>query len=82
MTALITLSIAGTDTGPFNIYSNLDAFTSPFATGISRASLLSGYSCSVVPDYATVIRISSVGDCTNFIDIPLDSTTTTTTTTK
>ena len=81
MTALITLTTAGTDSGPFNLYSNLDGYVTAFESGISQASLLAGYASSLVPDYTTMIRILSTGACTNYIDIVLDEVTTTTTTT-
>lgn len=80
MTVLITLTVAGADSGPFNLYSNLDGYTSAFAVGISKASLLAGYSSSVVPNGTTIIRVLSTGDCTNYIDITLDAPVTTTTT--
>ena len=80
MTITITLTTAGIDTGPFNLYSNADAFTSAFETGISRASLLAGYTSYVVPLGTTIVRVYSTGVCQNYIDIPIDSTTTTTTT--
>jgi hypothetical protein len=80
MTVLITLTVAGTDSGPFNLYSNIDGFTSAFETGVSKASLLAGYSSALVPDYTTVIRVLSTGDCTNYIDITLDATPTSSTT--
>lgn len=79
MTVLITLTIAGTDTGPFNLYSNLDGYTSAFETGVSKASLLGGYSSALVPDGTTTIRVSSTGTCTNYIDLAVGTTTTTTT---
>ena len=79
MTVLITLTVAGTDSGPFNLFSNIDGFTSAFETGVSKAALLAGYSSALVPDYTTVIRVLSTGDCTNYIDITLDAPTTTTT---
>ena len=82
MTVLITLTLAGADSGPFNLFSNLDAYTSAFETGVSKASLLAGYPSALVPDYTTIIRIRSVGNCTNFIDIPLYFPTTTTTSTS
>lgn len=69
MTVLITLTLAGIDTGPFELYSNLDGFVTPFATGVSRASLIAGYSATTVPDYTSIIRIKSVGVCTNLIDV-------------
>jgi hypothetical protein len=81
MTALITLTLAGADSGPFNLYSNLDGYTSAFESGVSKASLLAGYSSALVPDYTTTIRIFSTGTCTNYIDVVLDEVTTTTTTT-
>jgi len=81
MTVLITLTVAGTDSGPFNLYSNLDGFTSAFETGVSKASLLAGYSSALVPDFTTIVRVLSTGVCTNYIDITLDATTTTTSST-
>lgn len=80
MTALITLTVAGIDSGPFNLYSNLDGYSTAFETSVPKASLLIGYASTLVPDYATSVRIKSIGECINFIDIPLYSTTTTTTT--
>jgi hypothetical protein len=82
MTVLITLTTAGADTGPFDLFSNLDAYTSAFETGVSKASLLAGYPSALVPDYTTIVRIRSAGDCTNFIDVPLYGTTTTTSSTS
>jgi len=79
MTVLITLTVAGSDSGPFNLYSNLDGYTSAFESGVPKASLLAGYSSALVPDFTTTIRIKSVGDCNNYIDIPLYATTTTST---
>lgn len=80
MTVLITLTTAGTDTGPFNLYSNVDGFVSPFATGVSRSALLAGYSATTVPNGTTTIRVMSTGTCTNYIDISVTTTTSTTTT--
>ncbi len=81
MTVLITLTTAGADSGPFDLYSNLDGYVSAFATGISKSALLAGYSSAVVPDFTTTIRVKSNGDCVNYIDIVLTGLTTTTTTT-
>lgn len=72
MTVLITLTIAGADTGPFNLYSNVDVFTSPFETDVVKAGLEIGYSTAFVPDGTTIIRVMSKGEfCSNYIDIPL-----------
>jgi hypothetical protein len=81
MTVLITLTVAGADSGPFNLYSNTDGFVSAFETGVSKAALLAGYSSALVPNFTTVIRVLSTGDCTNYIDITLDAPVTTTTST-
>jgi hypothetical protein len=81
MTVLITLTVAGADSGPFNLYSDIDGFTSAFETGVSKAALLAGYSSSAVPDYTSIIRVLSTGDCTNYIDIVLDAPPTSSTTT-
>jgi hypothetical protein len=82
MTVLITLSMAGSDSGPFNLYSNLDGYTSAFESGVSKASLLAGYASSLVPDFTTTIRVMSVGNCNNYIDIPLYTSTTSTSSTS
>ena len=80
----IILTTPDTDAGPFNLYSDVDGFVSPFGFNISKATLLAGYSV-VVPNGTTVVRIVSVGDCTNYIEVTVDggpvSTTTTTSST-
>jgi hypothetical protein len=80
MTVLITLTIAGTDTGPFDLYSNVDGYVSAFETTVSKAALLAGYSSALVPNGTTIIRVKSKGTCVNYVDIPVVTTTTTTTT--
>lgn len=79
MYVFITLTSAGANAGPFNLYSNVDGFTSVFATGVSKATLLAGYSV-IAPVGTTTVRIMSVGVCTNYIDVIVTTTTTTTTT--
>ena len=79
MTVLVTLTLAGTDTGPFNLYSNSDGFVNAIATGVSRSALLAGYNLTGVPDNASVIRAKSTGTCTNYLDMLLSGATTTTT---
>ncbi len=71
MTGIITLTIAGIDTGNFNLYSNVDGYISAFAVNITRAQLLAGYVTDVIPNGTTIIRIMSVGNCTNYIDVPI-----------
>jgi len=67
-TATILLTVAGADSGPFNLLSNADSFSTPFEFNITRGSLLLGYTSSLIPDAATVVRVQSTGSCTNFID--------------
>jgi hypothetical protein len=81
MTVLITLTTAGLDSGPFNLYTNLDSYTTPFETGVLKTALTGGYTSVLVPDFATIIRVKSTGDCVNYVDITLVGITTTTTTT-
>ncbi len=71
MTAVITLTAAGTDVGPYNLYSNLDGYVTPFATGVPKSSLVAGYTSSVVPDFSNYVRIKSAGNCINYIDVPV-----------
>ena len=80
MTVLITLTIAGSDTGPFDLYSDVDGFVVPFETNVPKASLIAGYTSSLVPDGAVLIRVKSDSVCTNYIDLIIGATTTTTST--
>ncbi len=82
MTVLITLTTAGTDTGPFDLYSNVDGYVSAFETGVSKAALVSGYSSALVPNGTATIRIKSTGTCVNYIDVTVVTTTTTTSSTS
>jgi len=79
MTVLVTLTLAGADTGPFNLYSNSDGYVNIIATGVTKAALEAGYSLTGVPDDATIIRVKSTGTCTNYIDMSIIGGTTTTT---
>jgi hypothetical protein len=80
----ITLTTAGSDTGPFNLYSDLDGYVSAFETGVSKVALLAGYTSILVPDGTTIVRVASSNPlCSNYVDILVvqcDITTTTTTT--
>jgi hypothetical protein len=80
MNIIITLTTAGTDTGPFSLFSDVDGYTAAFETGVSRTALLAGYSTSLAPVGTTTVRVSSTGLCTNYIDIVLSEPTTSTTT--
>jgi hypothetical protein len=81
MTVLITLTLAGTDSGPFNLYSDIDGYVSAFETNVAKIDLLGGYSSALVPDGTSSIRILSTSTlCSNYIDATLTTTTTTTST--
>jgi len=81
MTVLITLTTAGTDSGPFDLYSNLDGYISAFESGVDKTLLLAGYPSALVPDFTTTIRVRSNNPfCTNYVEIPVEQPTTTTTT--
>ena len=81
MNVLITLTTAGIDTGPFNLYSNTDSYVTAFETGIAKSLLVAGYTSTVVPAGTTYVRVKSTGLCTNYIDIYVTGSGTTTTTT-
>ena len=81
--ALITLTTAGTGTGPFDLYSNVNGYSTPFETNVSKASLLAGYTSTSVLAGTTIIRVQSTSaGCTNYVDISLTGITTSTTTTS
>lgn len=68
--AIITLTVAGLDTGPFDLYSDVDGFVTPFETNVPKSSLVAGYTTNLIPDLATIIRVqSSAFYCNNFIDL-------------
>ena len=81
ITVLITLTAAGTDTSLFDLYSDVDSFTTPFETNVTKSALVSGYLSTLVPDSTTIIRVQSLGICGTYDDAPLEVTTTTSTST-
>lgn len=82
-TVLITLTAAGSDTGPFDLYSDADGYVTPFENNIAKATLEAGYTSVVVPDGATIIRVQSDNSiCENFTDLNIITTTTTTSSTS
>lgn len=70
MIVFLKLTTAGSDSGPFNLYSNLDGYITAFETGVDKPTLEAGYS-TTVPDGAIIVRITSTGDCINSTDITL-----------
>jgi hypothetical protein len=81
--AVITLTTAGADTGPFNLYTDIDGFVTPFETGVGKAALEAGYLSSLIPDGTSIVRVKSTSlFCTNYINLTLPTTTTTTSSTS
>lgn len=80
MTATITLTTAGSDTGPFNLYSNIDGYISAFQTGIARSILVAGLTTGTVPDGTTEILVKSTGVCQRDLYLAIEGAPTTTTT--
>jgi hypothetical protein len=81
--ALITLTTAGTGTGPFDLYSNVGGYAAPFETNVPKSSLVSGYTSNSVTAGTTIIRVQSTSvGCPNYVDISVAGITTTTTSTS
>lgn len=79
-TVVITLTNAGADTGPFDLYSNVDGFAVAFESNVSKEDLEAGYVSVLVPDSASTIRVQSDNPlCDNYIDLVIVTTTTTST---
>jgi hypothetical protein len=68
MTIIITLSFAGNETGPFDLYSDATGFAIPFAQNVSKAALLAGYQVEA-PDGTTVVRLSNLNSLCGSTDI-------------
>jgi len=76
--ATITLAAAGADTGPFNLFSNVDGYVTAFETNVSKLDLLDGYISTNVPDDTSSVRVTSNNIiCSNYIDMGVDDPTVT-----
>jgi hypothetical protein len=82
MTVTITLTLAGSDTGPFNLYSNVDGYSSPFQTNVPRGDFLTGLTTGTVPDGTTEILVRSTGVCQRNLYLSVAGAPATTTTTS
>ena len=75
VSANITITISGPNTGPFDLYSNVDGYTTPFENNIPKPSLTTGYTVTTVPMGTTTIEIRSDNfTCTNSAYINLSGT--------
>ena len=82
MTVTITLTLAGSDTGPFNLYSDVDGYTSAFQSGIAKSVLEAGLTTGAVPDGTTNILVRSTGTCQRDLYVNVSGAPATTTTTS
>jgi hypothetical protein len=79
MRVLITLTTAGSDSGPlFDLYSNSTGPWIKFEDNVPKSALLAGYTSDLVPNGTTSIRVQSEGVCVNYIDIIISTPPTTT----
>ena len=51
--------IANLNLGPFDLYSDMDSYTTPFETNIARQDLVDGFTSSLVPDHTTSVKFVS-----------------------
>jgi hypothetical protein len=84
MTVLITLTLAGSDVGPFDLYSNVDGYTAVIIANVSRAEMVAGYE-GTFPTGTTEVLARSKGTCQrdlylNVAGAPVTTTTTTSST--
>lgn len=70
MIVFLQLTTAGSDSGPFNLYSDLDGYTIPFETDVFKSSLEAGYSTDA-PDGTQTVKVVSTGACINSTYITL-----------
>lgn len=70
MIVFLQLTIAGSDSGPFNLYSDLDGYTIPFETDVFKSSLEAGYT-TTAPDGTQTVKVVSTGACINSTYITL-----------
>ena len=82
MIILIDLTVAGIDTGSFDLYSNADVYTTPFAQNITRQQLLDGYQATVDNSTITIMLRSLNNVCPGDTFLPVDTTTSTTSSTS
>ena len=65
----ITITKAGADTGPFNLYSDVDGYISAFETNVSKIDLEAGYATDLAPDNTTIVKIQNMNNiCYNYVD--------------
>lgn len=69
MTGAVQVNKIGTALQTFYLYSDINGFTAPFASGVTRDELLIGYATDQIPNSTTVIRVMSVDVPGKYLDI-------------
>ena len=70
MTGEIQINKIGAAAGPlFNLYSDVNGFTLPFETNVSKSDLEKGYATDQIPNSTSIIKVISVGECSTYLEI-------------
>jgi hypothetical protein len=69
MTGEVQINRIGTYLQTFYLYSDVNGFTAPFASDVTRSDLLKGYPTYQVPNSTTVIRVMSVDVPGKYLEI-------------
>ncbi len=69
MTGAVQVNKIGTALQTFYLYSDVNGFTAPFASGVTRNELLLGYATDQIPNSTAVIRVMSVDVTGKYLDI-------------
>ena len=69
MTGAVQVKKIGTALQTFYLYSDVNGFTAPFASGVTRNELLLGYATDQIPNSTAVIRVMSVDVPGKYLDI-------------
>ena len=72
MTGLIQIAQLGTDTGNFDLYSDINDFTEAFAQRVTREQLSAGFASDNIPDGTKFVKVISRVFCTNSLDIGIE----------
>jgi hypothetical protein len=69
MTGAVQINTIGTALQTFYLYSDVNGFTAPFASGVTRDELLKGYATDQIPNSTSLIRVMSVDIPGKYLDI-------------
>lgn len=75
----VTCPTLGANTGPFNLYSDVNGYTSAFEVGVQGAQLTAGFFTENAPVGTTIVMVQSTGACASQAFVPIAGVPTTTT---